>query len=63
MIGKIFGVSWCTSRICVVAAAFAIALDVIPEYVSEGLMNESLYADDLLLLNDSIQNLREKFLK
>ena len=42
---------------------FAIAVDVISENAREGLMNEILYADDLVLMNESIENLEEKFLK
>ena len=42
---------------------FAIAVDVISENAREGLMNEILYADDLVLMNKSIENLKEKFFK
>ena len=42
---------------------FAIAADVISENGREGLMNEILYADDLVLMSESIENLKEKFLK
>ena len=35
--------------ICVVATAFAIAVDVISENAREGLMNEILYADNLVV--------------
>ena len=42
---------------------FAIAVDVISENAREGLMNEILYADDLVLMSESIENLKEKFLK
>ena len=42
---------------------FAIAVDVILENAREDLMNEILYADDLVLMNESIENLKEKFLK
>ena len=40
-----------------------IALDVISENAREGLTDEILYADDLVLMNESIENLKEKFLK
>ena len=40
---------------------FAIAVNVIPENAREGLMNKILYADDLVLMSESIQNLKEKF--
>ena len=42
---------------------FAIAVDVISENAREGLMNEILYADGLVLMSESIQNLKKKFLK
>ena len=38
-------------------------MGVITEYAREGLMNKILYVDDLVLMNESIDNLREKFLK
>ena len=41
---------------------FAIAVDVISKYAREGLMNKILYADDLVLMSKSIENLKEKFL-
>ena len=42
---------------------FAIAVDVISENPREGLMNEILYADDLVLMSESMESLKEKFLK
>ena len=36
---------------------FAIVVDVILENAREGLMNEILYADDLILMSKSIVNL------
>ena len=42
---------------------FAIAVDVISENAREGLMNEILYADDLAFMNESMDILKEKFLK
>ena len=41
---------------------FAIAADVISEIAREELMNDILYADDLVLMNESMENLKEKFL-
>ena len=40
---------------------FAIAVDVISENPREGLMNEIFYVDDLVLMSESIKNLKEKF--
>ena len=42
---------------------FAFAMDIILENAREELMNEILYADDLVLMNESIENLKEKLLK
>ena len=42
---------------------FAIAVDVISENARERLINEILYADDLALMSESMENLKEKFLK
>ena len=38
-------------------------MDVISENAREGFMNEILHADDLVLMSESIENLKEKFLK
>ena len=38
-------------------------MDVITENAREGLMNKILYANDLVLMNESIKDLKEKFLK
>ena len=42
---------------------FAIAVNEISEDAREGLMNKILYADDLVLMSESMENLKEKFLK
>ena len=42
---------------------FAIAVDVILENAREGLINEILYADDMVVMSESIENLKEKILK
>ena len=36
-------------------------MDVVTEKAREGLMNEVLYADDLVLMGDSMEELRYKF--
>ena len=38
---------------------FAIVVDVISKNAREGLMNEILYADDLVLMSESIENLKD----
>ena len=42
---------------------FAIAMDEIAENEREGLMNKILCEDDLVLMSESVMNLKEKFLK
>ena len=42
---------------------FAITVDVILENAREGLVNEILYVDDVVLISESMENLKEKFLK
>ena len=42
---------------------FAIAVDVILENAREGLMNKTLYADNFILMSESMEILKEKFLK
>ena len=49
--------------LCCHHCVFAIVVDVITENASERLMNKILYADDLVLMSKSIENLKEKFLK
>ena len=40
---------------------FAIVVDVVTESVRNGLMSEMLYADDLVLMSETMEGLREKF--
>ena len=42
---------------------FAIAVDVISENARKRLMSDILYADDLVSMSESIENLNAKFLK
>ena len=42
---------------------FAIMVDVVMESVRNGLVSEMLYADDLVLMSETIEGLREKFWK
>ena len=42
---------------------FAIVVDVVTESVRNGLMSEMLYADDLVLMSETMEGLREKFWK
>ena len=42
---------------------FAIVGDVVTEHAREGLLNEILYVDDLVLMSESMDDLRERFQK
>ena len=42
---------------------FAISVDIISKNAIEDLMNEILFVDDLVLMSESLKNLKEKFLK
>ena len=39
---------------------FAIVVDVATEHAREGLLNEILYANDLALMSESLEDLRER---
>ena len=41
---------------------FAVVVDVVTDFTSEGALSELLYADDLFLMSKSIEGLRNKFL-
>ena len=49
----------CTS----VPLVFAIVVDVVTESVRNGLMSEMLYADDLVLMSETMEGLRKKLWK
>jgi len=40
---------------------FAIVVDVVMKCARKGLMNEILYAHDLVLISESLEELKEKF--
>ena len=40
---------------------FAIVVTVVTKHAREELLNEILYADDLVLMSESLENLRERF--
>ena len=40
---------------------FAIVVDVVTEHAREGFLNKILYADDLVLMSESLEDLRERF--
>ena len=40
---------------------FAVVVDDETEHAREGLLNEILHADDLVLISESLEDLRERF--
>ena len=40
---------------------FAFVVDVVTEHAREGLLNKTLYANDLVLMSESLEDLRERF--
>ena len=42
---------------------FAIVVDVVTEHARDRLLNEILYADDLVLMSESMDDLKERFQK
>ena len=42
---------------------YAMVVDVVTELAREGTLSELLYADDLVLMSETIEGLRNKFLK
>ena len=54
------GASLCSSKICVVSAGFEIVVDAITDCAKKSLMNKTVYSDGLVLINKSMDNLREK---
>ena len=42
---------------------FAVVVDAVTEFAREGALSELLYADDLVLMSETILGLRNKFLK
>ena len=41
----------------------AVVVDVVTEFVSENVLSKLLYADDLFLTSETIEGLRNKFIK
>ena len=62
-IRRIWGTDWCASRVCAITtdSLFAVVVDAVTEQSREGLLNEILYADDLALMSESLEELRERF--
>ena len=42
---------------------FAVVVDVVTEFVTEGALSELLYADDSVLMSETMEGLRNKFFK
>ena len=60
---KSFCASWCTSRICFVAAGFRNSGGCNHRVCKKSLINKIWCADDLILISESTQNSRGKFFK
>ena len=51
-------------QVCVLSPfLFALVVDVVTEFAREGAISELLYADDLVLMSETIEGLKDKFLK
>ena len=53
----------CSNELCSHLIFFAVVVDVVTEFARDGALNELLYADDLVLINETIDGLRNMFLK
>ena len=51
-------------QVCVLSPfLFALVVDVVTEFAREGVLSELLYVDDLVLMSETIEGLRDMFLK
>ena len=50
-------------RTCTVIFLLAALVDIFTEFVRDGVLNELLYAGDLVLMSETIEGLRNKFFK
>ena len=53
--------SWCTSRICAVTTLFANICGRYYRKSKRDVVNESLYADEVVLMNKAMEYLKERF--
>ena len=51
----------CIKGLCYHQLIFSIVVDAVSEHAREGLLNEILYADDLVLMSENLEDLRERF--
>ena len=42
---------------------FTVVVDVVTEFAREGALGELLYAEDIVLMSETIEELRNKFIK
>ena len=54
---------WMHQRFVLLPLLFALVVDVVTEFAREGVLSELLYADDLVLMSEMMEGLRNKFLK
>ena len=53
----------CSNDVCCHLFFFAVVVDVVAYIAREGARSELLYADDLAMMSETIEGLRDKFLK
>ena len=53
----------CTKDLGCQLFSFAVVVDVVTEFAREGALSEMLYADDIVLMSETIKRLRNKFIK
>ena len=53
----------CTKDLCCYLFFFALMVDVVIEFARDGALSELLYAYDLVLVSETIEGLRNMFLK
>ena len=51
----------CIKGLCYHHRYLLFVVDVVTEHATEGLLNEILYADGLVLISESLEDLRERF--
>ena len=59
----ILSCQWSLRLKVVLSLLLAVTVDVVTEFAREGALSELLYADDLVLMSEIIEGLRNKFFK
>ena len=53
----------CAKDLCCHLFCFAVVVDVVTEFASERALSELLYAEDIVMMSETIEGLRNKLLK